>query len=228
MSDGWDDLDKDVEEAKQRRNLQPYRFWLGKGETKEISFIDDRAYSVREHNFEKDGRWGNHEVCIGPDKGCPWCLGGNNYYKPRLFTIMDHSEYTSKKTGEVITDQIKILAVKEDQALLLRNLMKQLGALKGKRITVSRSNGKNSPTWGESFTPAMENGEIIKTDWTLYDPKILKPFDYESIYVEKPIDMLKRIYHSSRNSQYQGRTHSVNSAPQQNVPASNYPDEIPF
>jgi len=225
-SEGWDDLDKDVAEAKQRRILQPYRFWVAKGESKEVSFIDDRAFSFREHNFEKDGRWGNHEVCVGADKGCPWCLAGNNYYRPRLFTIMDHSSYTNKK-NEVIADQIKILAIKEDQALLLRNLMQQLGGLKGKRLTVSRSNGKNSPTWGESFTPTMINGELVKTDWSQFDPKILRAFDYEAIYVEKPIDVLKRIYHGSRNSNYAGKTHAVGGGGAAH-PAGNYPDDIPF
>lgn len=241
---GFDDVENSVKKNEERKlfsNGGPRRFWLGAGEMKEVSFIDDEAVHFDEHAFELNGKWGNYEHCIGLDNGCPFCLNKHFVYTVTVFTIIDHTGWTDRN-GQTYVDQKKILAAKPDQAVLLRDLAQTVGGLKGKRVLVRRSSKRNSPSWGTSYTLVMKDGQPIQTDWSKFDKSILVPFDYEKLYAPKTKEQLQALYQqvqmSSRfsrgvptgQSNQQGYMPPPQSYPAQsyNSPADQYGASDPF
>lgn len=243
-SENFDKVEQNVEEAKKRSNSGPNRLFIPKGESKIISILDERAFSFAEHGYEQNGKWNNWETCIGQENGCPFCLGRNFSYMVTVFTCIDHTPWERKDDRgnvETIVDQKKIFAVKENQALLLSKLKTQLGRLKGARLVISRGTKKNSAAWGENFTPDINGGQIVKTDWNQYEKDFLKPFPYEEIFKPKDRDALNAVYSYAKNSNYNTQARPVQAAPQQssvataaaasggsNMPSSSYDADIPF
>jgi len=218
-SENFTGAEEAVKQATQRaeRSHMPFRIYLPKNDTKQVSFIDERAFSFMEHNYELNGKWGNYATCIGVENGCPWCLGKNNAYRVTLFTVIDHSVWADKK-GNQQTDNKKILGVKESQALILRNSKMQWGRLKGMRVIITRG-GERSASSGDSFSLCANSEGIIKTDWTKYPKEFLVPFEYEKIYGPKSIDEMRRQIAEMNASKYNGQGFAVNQnqgyAPQQ-------------
>jgi len=150
------------EEAKQalaESQKGAYRFWLPKGSETQITFVDGdldefgnfATPMFYEHNLKINGRWGNTFVCTSSDEPCPICEEGTNAYTAAVFTIIDHSTYTSKKDGKDYSDQIKLLVVKAGTRKDLLRLATKRGGLAGCTFDVSRKNEDKSPAVGDLF-----------------------------------------------------------------------------
>jgi hypothetical protein len=69
MKFGFEEIGNDTKTFGYGRKA-PQRFWMKKGESKEIVFIDDIPASINEHSLKVDGKWRNY-TCLGAM--CPLC-----------------------------------------------------------------------------------------------------------------------------------------------------------
>lgn len=147
------------------------RFWINRGETTTITFLDGdldelgnwQQPGVFEHFVQISGRWTN-VACLKnsgglPDQNvyCPLCeeqddSGGSKYrpYMGVFFSIIDHSVYVDRR-GESHTNQTKVLLAKSMTSTnLLRHAQKR-GGLRGVKFEVTRSDIPTSAAVGDQW-----------------------------------------------------------------------------
>jgi hypothetical protein len=61
-----------------------------------------------------------------------------------VFTVIDHSSYTSKKDGITYSDQVRLFVAKRDTVKILQKLAVKRGGLAGVRFDVSRTGDKSA------------------------------------------------------------------------------------
>lgn len=147
--------------AEQRQSKAGFRrFWIPNDAETEITFLDgalvdgilDIPY-LYEHSLYLNGSWDNHFICTQDSEPCPICEGGANASYVGVLTVIDHSEYTSKKDGKLYKDQRRPYYVKKESIKQLQQLAAKCGGtLAGQRFSVSRS-GNMSPSVGNTFFP---------------------------------------------------------------------------
>lgn len=152
-----EELAREEVKAEQRKAGTQYRFWLPKNTEKSITFLDgdivDGALdfaSMFEHNINMNGKWGNYFICTHELEPCPICEGGSYNSYCGLLTVIDHSEYVSKKDNSIKKDNVRLFVAKKDTLRLLENYAKKRGGLRGCRFDVTRI-GDKSPAVGTAF-----------------------------------------------------------------------------
>lgn len=153
--------EQEHEERKKGYKL-PFRFFLGKGEQADITFIDGdldedgnltppRFY---EHSIKVAGKL-EHYIC--PQKTnpevpgeCPICQSGDRPSLVAVFTVIDHREVPSSDGKTVYKDRVRLLVAKPTGFDLLAFQAKKQGGLGCARFTVSRI-GEKSSAIGDSF-----------------------------------------------------------------------------
>ena len=156
-----DALAKEEAKASQPNTKGPWRFWLKKGESASITFLDGMLTEhgtfdtpmFYEHELEVGGKWGNFIICpqenVGIGGACPACLSEKKPYLIQLFTIIDHREIAGKKG--VYKDTVKLFAAKRTTLAMLTGYAKKRGGLAGWRVDVSRTQEQMSPKVGDIF-----------------------------------------------------------------------------
>jgi len=134
------------------------RFWIPEngtfldGDLDGNGMLDELTYW--EHQVKMGGDWRNWYPCIQGEEKCPICEDGE--YKSSLvaiFTIIDHSEWVSKKgksKGKTFKDQKKLFVCKKGVLKRLRQLATKRGGLAGVTFDVSRL-GDTSENVGDTF-----------------------------------------------------------------------------
>ena len=175
-----------------------FRFYLKAGNSAEITFLDsdvspyeyNMPFMLLEHQLNRNGSWMNWYTCIqncGEDEAgntpeCPICAAGERPHMSFVYSIIDHSEYKSKSTGEVHKDLVKLLVVKSKVHKLFQKQRQKRGELRGLRYEISRMDEK-SPNSGDVLD-FIERVEL--------DPEI-KPPNFLEIFAPKPISDLKAL-----------------------------------
>jgi hypothetical protein len=142
-------------QAEQNRKM--WRFWVKEGEEARITFLDgdlnsDGAlnfFGYLEHNLLINGSWGNTYVCTRESEPCPICAAGDKPSFVGVFSIIDHSEYKSKK-GEIYKDTPKLFVAKKDTLKLLHTIAVKRGGLAGCTFDAMRT-GDKSASVGSMF-----------------------------------------------------------------------------
>lgn len=175
---------KEEHKSEQASKGQVFRFWVPKDKDASITFLDgdltdgvlDISF-IYEHNINMNGKWGNFFICTQDEEPCPICEGGNNPSYVGVMTVIDHSEYVSKKDGQVKKDNIKLFVAKRDTIKQLQKLAAKRGGLRGCRFDVSRT-GDKSPSVGNTFdfTEKLTDAQLSAK----YGDKA-KPVDYETL-----------------------------------------------
>jgi hypothetical protein len=146
------------------------RFWMAAGTQKKIIFLSDGSGpygppAIFEHQYPRgtgSGRFLNWETCVEPlGVPCPMCAysARNNgvaaRYKALFFTVIDLTEWVSKKTGQVHRNEKKFLVAKNDvREILARRYATRLDngeTLRGAMFNVLRSSKDKSPSVGSDF-----------------------------------------------------------------------------
>lgn len=175
---------KEEHKAEQKSKGQVLRFWLPKDKSNEITFLDgdlkDGMLDIPfyyEHQVNMNGSWNNHFICTQDEEPCPVCEGGHSPSYVGVFTIIDHSEYVSKKDGKTYSNQIRLLVAKRDSIKQLQKLAEKRGGLRGCKFDVSRT-GDKSPAIGNmfDFTEKLTHDQLVK----LYKEKAA-PLNYEEL-----------------------------------------------
>jgi hypothetical protein len=150
--------------------FDPWRFWLGPGEEKEIVFLDgDGVFSDREpfpyyqHQMKIDGNWGNFETCLSGKKAgknlCFLCSPRMRKVKTlsRSFvgacTIIVTTPYKIKKgrrKGEKVKNTKMLLCLKPGAMKVVKRLVDKHKVITGARVTAYRPDSE-SPNTGSVF-----------------------------------------------------------------------------
>lgn len=189
--------DAQTEAKKEAAGHGVHRFYLPKDKQTVITFLDGdldgegllQAVAWWEHQCQLNGDWKNWFPCLA-DAGqepCPICESGDN--KPSwvaALTIIDHSEWTSKKSGQVFKNERKLFVCKRDTFRTLQHLATKRGGLRGCTFDVAR-NGEKSENVGNlfDFTEKHKNLDEYLVGLGV-PPEARVPHDYEDGVTIKP------------------------------------------
>lgn len=185
---------KEEHKAEQASKNNFFRFWVPKDKETSVTFLDgdlnsDGVLDIQffyEHNINMNGKWGNFFICTQDEEPCPICEGGAFPTYVGLLTVIDHSEYVSKKDNLTHKDNVKLMVIKRDTVKTLQKLAVKRGGLRGCRFDVSRT-GDKSPSVGSvfDFTEKVSDAVLSKLytskdkDGKLVDKS--KPINYEEL-----------------------------------------------
>jgi hypothetical protein len=202
---------KNYEEDRANSAAGIFRLWLPPGGSTQFTFLDSAGFYFKEHNYYHNRSWLNWETCIQdipefPD--CPFCEAGVRVYYECVFTIIDHSQWESKKKpGTIIKDTKKLLVLRSTaRKKVLRKMESMGGDLTGVRMSTNRDDAKECSTGEDfeiirfedgrerysreelmAFAPAEYAGKPVDpAEW-------IKPFDYKEIFAPRSAEALSRI-----------------------------------
>lgn len=186
FSRGYAEAEKKAKEIDERKSNSIYRFWMPKGTTTRIVFLDDNPPVYDEHNLQINGSWKNWFTCkkqFGEE--CSICEGGTYAYTAGAYTILDGSEWTDKK-GAVHKDEKKLYIAKMDTLKKLKQISAKRGGLRGCVFEVTRTDGDKSPGTGDmfDFEYKMTEEELV-AKYGQKDPKLVKAYDYDVVLAPK-------------------------------------------
>lgn len=146
--------DKDAEKHFEEMNRM-WRFWIPKGETARVTFIDGNLLedgtldilTFREHSVKVNGDW-QQFVCIAEQEPCPICEGGDFPSLVGVLTIIDHRSYKGKKA--VYKDNQRLYVAKKQTIKALQQAATKRNGLAGATFEISRLND-NDPNVGGGF-----------------------------------------------------------------------------
>ena len=177
---------------KAAQNRKLWRFWVAEGTEGKITFIDGNLtadntldfWLYYEHNLMLNGEWGNTFVCTKEVEPCPICAAGDSPSLVGAFTVIDHSEYKSKK-GDIYKDTQKLFVAKQGTLRQLQIIAVKRGGLAGCTFDVMRT-GDKSPSVGNMFDfVEKQDIDVLKKKYTKVDPETKKtvtifvPANYE-------------------------------------------------
>jgi hypothetical protein len=147
---------KEEKRVEQKMN-QLYGFWMKPNSDTSITFVDGNLDGevldipfIYQHHLNMNGKWGNFFICTQEVEPCPICEGGNTPSFVGVLTIIDHTEFQSKRDGLMKKDQIRLFYAKRDTIKQLQKLAAKRGGLAGCTFEVSRT-GDKSPSTGNQF-----------------------------------------------------------------------------
>lgn len=154
-------------EARKEEMGKMWRFFLKKGETAAITFVDgalnEKGLFVPTRFYEHDWPIQNRPhyfVCpeqTNPEGGdkCPICATGKYPYLAAVFTIIDHRQFTSTKQGsegKVFKDRPRLLVAKPKTVEMLTLEAQKRGGLEGCLFDVYRSTDQTAAAVGSTFS----------------------------------------------------------------------------
>jgi hypothetical protein len=179
MGKSWYETGYDgAEKEQERRSLgyPPDRFWLKAGSSKEIIFIGDDPFCIKEHGWcDTNDDW-HHATCTANinDNGCGACgqTGVSRADYVGHYTIVDVTGYTNKD-GVDFKNQLKLFPAKTKVLNKFKLKKENRGSLLGQLWTITRADS-NAPNTGDDLDHVRE----IKADRLLeavtYKGKSLK------------------------------------------------------
>jgi hypothetical protein len=152
-------------------------FWMKKGETKELIFMDDPRFGIYEHKISTNGKW-KPFTCSTPK--CSFCGVEKDRSYTEYSSILDLTPYKAKDGKEVKYSR-KLLAAGRDVAAILADRRNDCGGtLVGARFKVSRT-GEKSYACGNDWK------FVGKVDLSKLPPDV-KAYDYRDVLKPRPIE----------------------------------------
>lgn len=191
----WYSVDREASLQKEQELLDRlnsdkiFRFRIKPGETATITFLDTPkpTFYFAEH-VVKSGNHFEFVTCVGETAACPLCAQGEVPSMALAGTIINHSDYTTKK-GNVIKNRKQLIVLKGKAK---RAFEKQIDKLKGNlAFAVFEADRDISPTscaTGETFEykgrfSKEKFAKIVPEGMTLEE--FVAPMDYETILAPK-------------------------------------------
>lgn len=153
---GYDGAEEEA--AKKAMGYPPDRLWQPSGSSKEIAFINDNPFCIREHQWRDSNDNWHHGTCIAKidDRGCPGCAQ-NGVSRPDYvghYTVVDISGY-QKRDGEWVKHRLILLPAKTKVLNKFRMKKENRGSLLGQMWNLARSDS-NSPNTGDDLDHIRE------------------------------------------------------------------------
>lgn len=185
FSTSREDFSKKELEVRQKFNFnKTFRFRLNSGDSGKITLLDDVGFYLAEH--EVGGKTGPREyfTCTGEEGKCPFCEEGKVPSFVLVGTIINHSEYTTKK-GVVLKNRKQLLVLKGKAKRAFEKLKdKHKGSMKYALLEADRDESQTSCATGESFDylGKLSEEKLLKFVPEGVDAKdFLAPYNYEEI-----------------------------------------------
>lgn len=176
-------------------SAKPFRVWLPVGERTNLTFLDGDGFFFYEHQLKINGDWKNWFTCLKDFSECPLCDSGDTPSYVAAYTVIDHSEYVSKKTGKKVKNQKKLLVTKGPVHDKWARRIEENGDLTYCVYSCARDR-KNECNTGEdiTFRKRLSREEILKfKPEGVDDEEWLKPFDYMEVFKPLSVDELRNI-----------------------------------
>lgn len=160
---GYDGAEKEAD--KKAMGFPPDRLWQRPGSSKEVVFIGDDPFCIREHQWRDSQEHWHYATCISKisDSGCPACgapgVGRADYIGH--YTVVDVSGYTTRD-GSENKNRLIILPAKTKVLNKFKMKKDNRGSLLGQLWSLSRADS-NSPNTGDDLDHLRE----IKMDGLL-------------------------------------------------------------
>lgn len=198
-----------IEEAKRReeerqreweiRNLSgdvSNRLWLKPGSSAKVTFLDTEGFYLSEHQISVDGDWRNFFTCRKDFSECPLCEEGYKASYVAVYTVIDHSKYTSKKTGKEYKNKKRLLVAKQSVINKLARRRQSLdGDLTYAVLEFTRDKREECAT-GEDieFVKRLQREEVLKFKPDgVSDEEWLAPFDYMTLFQPREVADLRKL-----------------------------------
>ncbi len=189
FSTSREDFNKKEEQLKQKLNSnKTFRFRLNSGDSGKITLLDNVNFYLAEHEIGGKSGIREHYTCVGEEAKCTWCAEGLVPSFVLVGTIINHSEYTTKK-GNVLKNRKQLLVLKGKAKRAFERLKdKHKGDLKFAIIEADRDESPTSCATGESFTYL---GRLTEDKLTKFVPEgvdakeFLAPYNYEELLAPK-------------------------------------------
>ena len=187
-------MDKADEKAAKAAEGYVHRFWMPKDAETTITFLDGNLDddgmldipTYLEHQLNLDGSWRNWFACTGETEPCPICEGGDSPSLVGVLTILDHTEWESKKDGTKHKDEKKLFVAKRHTIKQLQKIASKRDGLRGITFDVSRI-GEKAASVGDMFDFIQKKSiSILQKKY-----KDVKPFDYEEVLNYQTADELR-------------------------------------
>jgi len=215
----WDEGYDDEEAAKEatHRSGLPRRHWMPGGDTKELTFLTDKAFKIREHNMKANGNWRNWMTCTR-EKSCPMCLAGNTPYLAYIWLVVHHSKWVDKQKNEHQHDP-KLFVAKAKIAARYDRAREKHDGLRGCRFEVFRTDNdaanvgddieyqkklKPKDLSRQKWYPknkTTKKGDIIGVDWTVLDDNEEKNRMLAEYLAPKTAEEMKALLTAQRDDQ---------------------------
>jgi hypothetical protein len=191
---------KDETDFKEIKTVYQNRFYLEKGHKKKVIILNPEPITFREHQVKINGKWTNWFTCIGDtDERCPLCENQNKSSVVKGFYALDPEGYFSKKDNEQ-KKNVEVLLVMKTQSYepfkttVIDYFEDKKISFAGLKVTISRSNSKNSPNTGDVFTVT---GKDLKT----YKARKKTIEDLAEVFVPKTRKDLLKIANMEEDSE---------------------------
>lgn len=171
---------KEVEQFKNESPNQKtlFRFWLNKGEKKEIVFLADEMFAVWEHTIPMGNNKYEQFTC-SRDANCRFCGEKKNATFTLYCSVLDMTPYTAKDGSVKKYSKRAFPAKGAAIEVLSRRRQEAGGNLTGYKVNCFRD-GDKAPNCGNDFTL------IQKVDLTKLPADVAKPFDFETMLAPLP------------------------------------------
>jgi hypothetical protein len=153
---GYEGAEK--EQEKRALGYPPDRWWMKAGSAKEVIFVDDDPFCIREHTWcDTDDNW-HSATCTSKihDAGCGACgapgVGRSDYVGH--YTIVDVQGWTSKE-GVENKNRLMLLPAKTKVLNKFKMKKENRGSLLGQLWTLTRADA-NAPNTGDDLDHVRE------------------------------------------------------------------------
>jgi hypothetical protein len=147
---GYDGMGE--EEARVASMFQPPRFWMPKGKSKELVFVDDEPFTIHEHNPQIGGNWRNWLTCLkgaGDDPVCCEMMGIKSRYWVGYYTVIDCSSWEDQQ-GNKYQYEMMLFPARLGALKKFKRKQEDRGSLVGCMYKASRD-GEKAAGIGDDF-----------------------------------------------------------------------------
>lgn len=172
----------------------PQRIWIKPGESKNLVFVDNESFNIKEHNFCVNGDWKNWLTCLAgseDDVACCGKLGSNSAYFVGYHTAIDTTEYVDKK-GVKHAYELKFLPAKMKTLKKFKRKAEDKG-LAGQLYKATREDAK-SPSCGDEFEHVRPVDMDKAFELTSYKGKKLSELYDKAAVSAEEMEKLKKIF----------------------------------
>jgi len=200
-----------------------YRFFLKKGETREVLFLDDPAFLYNEYSFKVGDDYKNY-TSLGD--ACPARLAGHRPYPAEAYTVLDLTPWKDKE-GKEHKFSKRLLVVKGKKMIEALAVHRQAvgGSLAGMKFKFVRTNADKSSAIGDTFI------FVGKVKLDSLSEKDREPINYEEILMPPSLEKMKAIVSIAAAPQNMNKkSPTVPRSEIFDTPATSFgsEDEIPF
>lgn len=176
--------------------IKSQRFWLPPNKEARVTFLDSGLFFLKEHQIKLNGSFRNWFTCRSDIDTCPFCDAGESFSFVSVSTILDHTEWATKKGKKVYCTK-KLFVCKGDAKKGLMLQVDRRGDLRMSQYIINRLSSEDYTT-GSQFD---YQGPITEADLRKMASAVgmtleaylgmtekqtleeyLKPFDYQKVF----------------------------------------------